>query len=87
MKINDVFVLQMRSYITGVIEELPVSVQEHHVAMVKYSDTVHEEFLKDRFHSSEQIIRYIADHLKHVGGNTNTAGVLEWTGNYIAATR
>ena len=55
---NDMFILQMRPYITGVIEELPVSVQEHHVAMVKYSDTVHEEFLMDRFHSREQIIRY-----------------------------
>ena len=40
---NDMFILQMRPYITGVIEELPVSVQEHHVAMV---NTVRIPFMR-----------------------------------------
>ena len=83
LKLTLTFCFQMKNYLLSVISQLPISAAQHRVAMVKYSDTVQEEFLLDQMESSIRITDHITSQLHHMGGNTNTAGALEWTRNYI----
>ena len=69
------------------ISELPISSAQHRVALAKYSDNVNQEFLLDQMDSSVRIMDHITNQLHHVGGNTNTAGALEWTRNYMPSAK
>ena len=87
--VNHIFVLffQMKNFLTSVISELPISSAQHRVALAKYSDTVNQEFLLDQMDSSVRIMDHITNQLHHVGGNSNTAGALEWTRNYMPSAK
>ena len=73
----------MKNFLISVINELPISSAQHRVALAKYSDNVNQEFPLDQMDSSVRIMDHITNQLHHVGGNTNTAGALEWTRNYM----
>ncbi len=70
-------------YLDSVLSELPISLQDHHVALVKYSEEVEVEFLLDEYSVSTQMTSHVYK-MNHIGGNTNTVKVLDWAKTYMS---
>ena len=68
------------------LSELPISLQDHHVAIVKYSEEVEIEFLLDEYSVSTEMAAHV-NLMNHIGGNTNTRKVLDWAKTYMSEYR
>ncbi len=77
---------QVKSYLTSVVGNLHISPDDHQVALAKYSDSVHAEFLFNTYTSTAEVAAHI-NNLEHVGDNTNTANVITWAKDYMASSR
>ena len=73
----------MRAYLADVIRELPVSPNQHRIAMVQYSDDLHVEFFINQMGTSSEMTKHIWNNMTHRGGNTNTNEALLWAHSYL----
>ena len=73
----------MRAYLADLIRELPVSPNQHRIAMAQYSDSVHIEFHIDQKGTSSDMTNHIWNRMTHIGGNTNAHEALLWAKTYL----
>lgn len=83
--------LQIRKYLSDVIGDLPMSPQQHRVALATFSDNVHFEFLmgqRDADTSPEVVSHILGSAMQYPrGGNTNTSTAITWARAYLNGAR
>ena len=72
----------IKDYLKAVVDNLPVSRDDLHVGLVKYSDDHELVFHLQQYYRTDEIGAHI-ERLSHMGGNTNTETALESVHTYI----